>query len=351
MNTIEARNMHDLTTALLPLFGTHGIKESSRNGDVLRLPGTVCCTLYHPMENVCLFPARDANPFFHLIEAMAMLVGYNSNPLLSFFASNMSNFSDDGQTYNAFYGTRARVTFGDQLLACINLLHQDPDTRRAVVSLVDPADLTKQTKDVACNLNMVFSVRDEKVCMTTFNRSNDAIWGFATGANMVHFPFFQLFVANSLGREVGEWTHVSNNMHVYLWNEKYQALCNDVAERVEEGAENPYVVMSFDKNNLFEREGLRGVFEEQMLYVLKGMEISVRLQDPVCLERHGYYLQFIRNTVIPMFNTFVEYKRGRSEKKQTKDIYESCREHFTLMPERSDWRFGAEMWLAKRLKM
>jgi hypothetical protein len=348
MIATQARNMHDLTKNLLPEFGRIGISEETRNGTVLRLPGVVCAELSSPMENVCLFEARDANPFFHLIEAMAMLVGYNSNTLLSYFASNMNNFSDDGLTYNAFYGSRARTTFGDQLLACINMLHKEPNTRRAVVTLVDPADLTKETKDAACNLSMVFSIQDEKVCMTTYNRSNDAIWGYLTGANMVHFPFFQLFVANSLGLELGSWTHVSCNMHVYVWNEKYQKLCDSV-RTASRDLINPYDAFGLTWSPLFHRP-LRKVFEDQMTFLLTRMESNIRHEKFETAQDPSFYLPFIGRVVVPMFNAFQVYKAHKAGLLDHAAALSDCQFWLDKMPEGNDWCFAAKSWLSKRFK-
>jgi hypothetical protein len=93
-------------------------------------------------------------------------------------------------------------------------------------------DLLKidSSKDVACNLSVLFSIRRDDTLqslqgarkargasfldMTVFNRSNDLIWG-ALGANVVHFSFLQEYVAAHLGLEVGVYNQISNNLHVY----------------------------------------------------------------------------------------------------------------------------------------
>lgn len=223
---IHATNTNDLAPRVYEYLQLHGIEESSRNGTVLRAPEPVSVVLRNPRERVNFCPARDANPFFHLWESIAMLADFNSAELLGWFAKNMFSFSDDGERYNAFYGTRARTTYGDQLLRAARELEQRPNSRQAVVSLWDPAcdNLERVTKDRACNLMMLFSIRDNALEMTTFNRSNDAIWGGVTGANIVHLSFFQEWVACYLGLPMGRWWHTSNNLHVYLSNPKWSVL-------------------------------------------------------------------------------------------------------------------------------
>lgn len=226
MNSLVARNTNFLAPRMYHLMQQQGVPEKSRNGPVLRLPGTTSVMLSHPLERVHFDPTRRCNPFFHLFEALAMMADFNSVSFLSFFAKNMANYSDDGASFNAFYGTR--MNLDSQFLRVSQLLRDDPDTRRAVVSLWDHQDLFRITKDMACNLCMIFSVDQlsGKLEMTTFNRSNDAVWGFATGANIVHFAFFHELMAALIGRSVGAWYHTSANMHVYTNRPDWQKLVN-----------------------------------------------------------------------------------------------------------------------------
>lgn len=221
---IEARNTNDLQSKVYAALQEHGIYDTSRNGEVLRFNEPVTTILTHPLEKVNFCPVRDANPFFHLVEAIAMIAGYNSVKLMSFFASNMASFSDDGVTYNAFYGTRMRMSWGDQLDKVIETLRDTPDSRQAVINLWNPNDLWTHTVDKACNLQIIFSIVEGKLRMTTTNRSNDAIWGGVNGANVVHFAFFMEYVCCALDIEPEKWFHFSNNLHVYTDNPKWQKL-------------------------------------------------------------------------------------------------------------------------------
>ena len=127
----------------------------------------------------------------------------------------MKNFSDDGKVFNAAYGHRWRKHFGtDQLLDVINLLKQDISTRQAVIQMWDVEDLVKDTCDKACNTQLIFDTRNNKLNMTVFNRSNDVWWG-AYGANAVHFSFLQEVIARAIDYPLGEYRQVSNNFHLY----------------------------------------------------------------------------------------------------------------------------------------
>jgi thymidylate synthase len=189
--------------------------EQTRNGPAYVMPEPVTTIYTHPDERVLFNRKRDCNPVFHLMESIWMMAGRNDVAFLSQFNKNMVNFSDDGVTFNAAYGYRWRHHFGfDQIRAVIKTLQADPASRQAVVQIWDSADLKKNTKDKACNTQIIFDLRHERLNMTVYNRSNDIWWG-AYGANAVHFSFLQEFVASALGAPLGHYRQVSHNLHLY----------------------------------------------------------------------------------------------------------------------------------------
>lgn len=237
----------------IPTYST-----DSRNGGVLQVCEPFCVTYSHPRERVLFNKARDANYFFHLYEAMWMLAGRNDVAALEYYLPRFRNYSDDGATLNGAYGYRWRHAKQpralvdeicpegfinsnvDQLQVLIEHLKAKPESRRAVLQMWNVEDdLLKidESKDVCCNLSVMFSIRGIKelsdhpdagvthaiwnrrrvLDMTVTNRSNDLIWGML-GANYVHFSFLQEYMAGMLGVEVGTYTHFTNNLHVYTEN-------------------------------------------------------------------------------------------------------------------------------------
>lgn len=187
----------------------------TRNGPAITIPEPVTTTYRRPEERVLFNLDRDCNPVFHLMESIWMLAGRNDVAFLSQFNGNMVNFSDDGATFNAAYGYRWRKHFGfDQLAEVIKVLKEDPGSRQAVVQIWDSADLGKKTKDKACNMQVIFDNRGDKLNMTVINRSNDIWWG-AYGANAVHFSVLQEFIAQALGMPLGVYRQSSHNLHLY----------------------------------------------------------------------------------------------------------------------------------------
>jgi thymidylate synthase len=203
--------------------------RASRVGHCISVMEPVTTIYERPAHRVMLNKARDPNPFFHLFESLWMLAGRNDVRFVAYFVKRMAEFSDDGKTLHGAYGWRWISFFtSDQIENAIDTLHQDPTTRRCVVTMWDPyrdpIRARNGGKDVPCNTQIYFDLRDgERLNMSVTCRSNDALWG-AYGANVVHFSVLMEYVLQSLRlrgsgelREVvmGRYTQFSHDMHVY----------------------------------------------------------------------------------------------------------------------------------------
>jgi len=139
MKVIEARNVNEAVSLALPYLLEHGIQEQSRNGSVLVAPTPVMTVYHKPCERVLFSATRDANPFFHLMEALWMLAGRNDVTFPVWFNTRFTEYSDDGLTVHGAYGYRWRHWFGfDQLRTLIAELRRNPTSRRAVLSMWAP---------------------------------------------------------------------------------------------------------------------------------------------------------------------------------------------------------------------
>lgn len=273
------RNVNDAFRGLVNMINVEQNRNStverrpSRNGNVLVIDEPVTVTYTHPTERVLFNPARDANPFALLYEALWMLAGRNDVAPLAYYTKQFREYSDDGVTLNGAYGYRWRHArrvgtvkekieagrYGpwgepnlledlsngyyedDQIDRIIYHLKENPTSRRAVLQMWNVEDdLLKVdiSRDVCCNLSVLFSLRPITIDtttsanqvwvtkepgvaldMTVTNRSNDLIWGML-GANYVTFSVLQEYVAARLGAAVGRYHHFTNNLHVYEWNWK-----------------------------------------------------------------------------------------------------------------------------------
>lgn len=114
------------------------VQRPSRNGDVLQIDEPVTITYRKPTRRVLFNPVRDANPFFHVYEALWMLAGRNDVAPLTYYNSRMREFSDDGETLNGAYGYRWREA--NQLDIIVDHLKVDPTSRRAVLQMWNVED-------------------------------------------------------------------------------------------------------------------------------------------------------------------------------------------------------------------
>jgi thymidylate synthase len=228
MHILWGRNVNELYFNGCQYLALFGALAESRNGPVYVAPGPVASIYKRPEERVLFNAKRDANPFFHLIESLWILAGRDDVASLAWLVSGMARYSDNGSTFNAPYGYRLRRQWGDQLEWAITLLKRDRSTRRAAITISNPLNDQRESKDVACNLSLAFSPGDENTLnLVVFCRSNDILWG-AYGTNAVQMSMIHEYVARAAHFAVGEYTQVSVNFHAYVdvW-EKHD--CTNVA--------------------------------------------------------------------------------------------------------------------------
>lgn len=169
-----------------------------------------------PQERFLVLPGRNNNVFAQIAETAWVLAGRDDLEFLSHYLPRAVDFSDDGKTWRAAYGPRIRRWGGkvDQVARVVDRLREDPYTKRAVISIFDPASDFGDTKDVPCNNWLQFIQRDGRLHLHVTVRANDAIWGFS-GINFFEWSVLHEIVARSLGWEVGTLSWYVGTFHVY----------------------------------------------------------------------------------------------------------------------------------------
>ena len=340
MLIIQGRNVNDTWHTAKQVMKEHGVPRESRNGPVLEVAEPVTTCYFAPTERVLFDPVRDANPFFHFLEAMWMLSGRNDVAWICQFLPRFSQYSDDGKTFHGAYGYRWRNHFGqDQLHAIISMLIEDNTNRRAVIGHWDVnADLWSPEaiklrgsvpKDLPCNTTIYVKVRDGLLHMTVCNRSNDVCLG-CYGANVVHMSFLQEYLSGMIGVKVGPYHQVSDSWHAYLetWNKQ---------NLTDEPYDNPY-----------EPSANRGVwsypcvthpvhFDRDLANFMSFTEPN----SPHDLSSPGYINPFFYEVALPMYSAWWSWKE--------KNFGEAYRQ-LNKMPDNVDWQVAAREWLERRGK-
>lgn len=267
MYTFSGDNPTTLYKEMLDKLYKEG-DELSPRGKLIKELRPVSIEYTNPYNRTTFLATRRINPFFQLAESFQIISGINDAKWLSMFNANMINFSDDGKTYNAFYGERLRHWGNnspkgvlsekalDQLYDVYKRILEDKDTRQAMAAIGNPTFdnyeylNVEKGKDIACNLYITFKVRNNKLHMVVFNRSNDLHWG-AMGANIVQFSTIQETMCSWLRNsgkeefnnlELGSYHQIADSLHIYM--DSYGA---DISEKVLKYYENnPYVEPNFE---------------------------------------------------------------------------------------------------------
>lgn len=230
MYVINVRNVCEALPTTMELLMSEGRYEESRAGYVLALPAPLMTVTSQPRERVLRSAVRNANPFFHIVEAIWMLAGRNDATTLNHYVKDFGERfaerqhgeplpEDDGRIHDA-YGRRWRITFDfDQLDAVVKRLIDNPNDRQCVIAMWDPRvggqnDLLGPWRTRPCNTHLYLRVQEHSLDMTVCCRSNDMIWG-GHGANAVHFSVLQEYLAARIDVGVGTMYQLSNNAHAY----------------------------------------------------------------------------------------------------------------------------------------
>lgn len=343
MHVIRVRNINEALPAGLAYLAEVGVPRPSRNGGVIVAPGPVTTVYERPAERVLFSPGRDANPFFHFFEALWMLAGRNDLGYLTQFVKRFEDYSDDGKTLAAAYGHRwrhwsQRQYLGDQLNKVVEILAGDPTSRRAVITMWDPARdlLGPGGKDLACNTNIFLTVAtggtDEpnRLNMMVNCRSNDLIWG-ACGANAVHFSVLQEYLAAQLGLSVGILWQNSWNYHAY--KEIYDKTC---AAMIDDPRQEPYIDGIVKPYRMVEYSA---TWDEDLRIFMAICDSYARSKgSEIPLSVVPYRNPFFHEVARPLWWAHQAHKRGAYT--QAFEIMNECHAQ--------DWQLAAIEWLLRR---
>jgi hypothetical protein len=348
LGTLTVPDINDALPGALPMLLRHGKDHTAASvaneKPTIEWPGLWITEYTNPTRCVLFDPIRDANPFFHYLEALWIIRGRNDVGFLKHLLPRMADYSDDGETFHGAYGYRLRNWLDradnrfDQIEAAIRILKNKPTSRQVVMSIWDPdADLGAKTKDMPCNDMIMLKVRNGRLNMTVNNRSNDSILG-CYGANAVQFSMLLMYMAARIGVGVGTYHQVSDSFHVYednpywLWfKEAYEKNPTRWRDPLEE-SRRQYVTIG--DNNLF-------VDEHTMFLDAEMEQFFVRAEDSIT---HGNaLLPFAKTTAIRtatnLWNALRAYRRGE---------FAEARDDLWMI-DLSDWRMAAQAWMERRI--
>lgn len=197
--------------------------------------------LTDPRARLITNPERKPNYGFAAGEFLWYLQGRQDLEMMLYYNKKMGDYSDDGRTLGSAYGWRLMKsvvgydrrppTAGrsapplTQWDVAIMTLVDDPDSRRAVLHINEPADevqaVTVGSKDVPCTMGLQFLIRDNQLHLHVHMRSNDVVWGLTN--DLFSFTLLQELMLLELREgfekfrdlELGTYYHTAGSMHIY----------------------------------------------------------------------------------------------------------------------------------------
>lgn len=218
-----------------------GVWRETRGFKCLEFPEPVLIKITDPTSRWCTIKERKWNYIIPYAESLWLALGYNNlDDLPGYYVKSIYDYSDDGHTWRAGYGSRMRRFNNsiedykegknykyegytvDQYKFVEESFKRDIHTRQAGITIhdvikddFDVEGNIKKTKDTPCTRTLHFQMSpDKKLNFTTTMRSNDGIFGFSA-INMFNFSFMQEYWSSILNIPVGEYYHFANNFHIY----------------------------------------------------------------------------------------------------------------------------------------
>ena len=184
-------------------------KEVSPRGMLTKelMQETFC--IEDPNSSLIYIPGRNFSLVHAIHESLLIFCDDNHVKVAGYFNKNIAQFSDDGKTLHGSYGHRIAT----KMQGVLDKLKEDHDTRQALLTIHRVDDSIVETKDPPCTITLQFTIRDEKLNMHVYMRSNDIVWG--TPYDVFVFTTIQKVFANTLGIPVGKYYHTATSLHMY----------------------------------------------------------------------------------------------------------------------------------------
>ena len=212
---------------------THGIVNNAR-GTISKEFLDTCLVIEDPMSCLYTNPVRGSQNKYLAAEFMWYFLGRNDVQFIAKHAKFWESIQNPDGTANSAYGNlifNIKNHAGtSQYQWALNSLIKDQYTRQAVMHFNMPIHQYAENKDFVCTMYANFHIRENKLHMSLYMRSNDAIWG--TPTDVAFFCALQMQMLAHLKPtypwlELGNYSHTANSYHVY---DRHYDLVNQMLE-------------------------------------------------------------------------------------------------------------------------
>ncbi len=197
----------------------NGVKKSDRTGT-----GTISCFGYQMRFDLQQgFPLVTTKKL-HLKSIIYELLWFikgdtNIKYLKDHNVKIWDSWADENGDLGPVYGqqwrswTKSDGTSVDQLLNAIDLIKNNPDSRRIIVNAWNVGELDAMAL-TPCHCLFQFYVADGKLSCQLYQRSADTFLGVPF--NIASYALLTMMIAQVCGLEYGEFIHSFGDVHLYL---------------------------------------------------------------------------------------------------------------------------------------
>ena len=200
--------------SLLTFDGAKQLKDS-RDGSVVDEIINAVTVIKDPTRCIMKNDIRKMPMRYAVGELLWYLSGNNKLSAIQKFTKAWDRMSDDGEHVNSNYGYCLMHKFGfNQIEQALIQLRDNTSSRQVVLHIKEARNLIDSpTKDLNCTVCLQLFIREGKLYMTTYMRSNDLWMGFPY--DVFQFTCLQTLLAMELDVELGTYTHVAGSLHLY----------------------------------------------------------------------------------------------------------------------------------------
>ncbi len=171
----------------------------------------------NPLNRLLTLPKRKWSFPLAIGELCWHLSADDDAEFISYYAKKwLESSNGNGVIEKSSYGKKVFgiINGNSQWASVVNILKEDPYTRRAIVFLGSSAEQGGAfSVDASCTTSFQFFVRHGSLEMIVTMRSNDAIYGVPY--DVFFFTFLQEMMAKTLNLKIGKYHHNAASMHVY----------------------------------------------------------------------------------------------------------------------------------------
>jgi thymidylate synthase len=165
----------------------------------------------NPLENIITTPWRKFNSEYAEYEWQWYLSGDPDARKIAKKAKIWYKCMDDDGFVNSNYGYHWEQN--NQIGYVVNELTNNPNSRRAAISIYNAKDRHNWDNDTPCTYAIQFYIHEGRLNMSVMMRSNDLVFGFCN--DQYCFSKLQELISKKLQIKVGTYYHFVNNLHIY----------------------------------------------------------------------------------------------------------------------------------------